>query len=90
MQHTPDKLLPAQRARLPPVPSAMAGGAQSYKICHFIVTEAAPRLQMMNLEILKGSAVLATPAISFHHLIPKQFVSLCVQLNPGFLLPKGH
>jgi len=43
-------------------------GAERDQILHDIPAELAPRLQVMYLQSLDGTAVLAPPAISFQHL----------------------
>jgi hypothetical protein len=41
----------------------VAHGTKSYQILDSIIAEAAPRLDMMDLEIFRSSAELATPCV---------------------------
>ena len=54
---------------LPAMPLAVARSAQCDQVCHFIATEMAPKLQMMNLQIFERTTFLAPPTISLQHLI---------------------
>jgi len=42
----------------------MTAGAKCYQIFERVVSQSAPRLDVMNMEILRRSAVLASPAVS--------------------------
>jgi hypothetical protein len=52
------------------VPHFVASGAQRNQVGRHIITKAAPKFQMMNLQILEGTALLAPPIISFQYLTP--------------------
>jgi hypothetical protein len=53
---------------------------------HHIAAELAPGFQMMDLQALRGTAVLAPPTISFQHLISDHGVFFRRELEPGLLL----
>jgi hypothetical protein len=59
----------AQNPTLPPMPLSMATGTQCCEVCHCVAAEPAPGSQMMNLEIFEGSALLASPPVSFQDLL---------------------
>jgi len=64
---SPTWLAPA--LSLPSMPLSMAESAQCGDVCHCIGTESAPSLQMMNLQVVEGTALLTAPTVSFQHLI---------------------
>ena len=46
------------------MPLAMAMSTEGNQVCHGIAAESTSWLQMMNLQIAEGPAVLASPTIS--------------------------
>ena len=56
------------RFALPPMPLSVTKSTEGNQVCHCIAAESASRLQMMNLQIVEGTALLASPTISFQHL----------------------
>ncbi len=48
-----------------------------------VVAEAAPGMDVMNLEVGRAAAVLAAPAIALQHLLAQSTVGLGVEAEPG-------
>ena len=55
---------------------SMASGAKSYKVFLAIPSQAAPKLNMVNLQFAPSSAILASPIISFHDLATESKVEV--------------
>ena len=64
--------------------------AQCNQIVRDIPAKLASRLYVMNLQVLHGTAVLASPTISFKHLISDRGVFFRLQFESWLLLPKAH
>ncbi len=64
--------------------------AKCNQIVRDIPAELASRLYVVNLQVLHGTAVLASPAISFQHLISDRGVFFRVQFESWLLLAKAH
>jgi hypothetical protein len=60
----------------------MAGTAKSDEVFFHITSQMASRLPMMDLEISRTSASLASPAVACEHLLAKLLVRIPVQSNP--------
>ena len=67
----------------------VTAGAKCYQIFESIVSQSAPGLNVMNLEILRRSAVLAPPAVSLEDLFAKFAVSLSIESKAPSLLTQG-
>ena len=61
----------------------MAGTAKSDEIFFHIASQSASRLDMMDLEIFRTSASLASPAIALEHLLAKPPIGIPVQAKSG-------
>jgi len=59
----------------------MAGTAKGDEVFFHIASQKAARLNMMELEILGAPAPLASPAITFEHLLAKLLVRTQFQSN---------
>ncbi len=70
----------------PSVTFSVTAGAERNQILHDIPAELAPRLHVMNLQSLHGTAVLAPPTISFQHLVSDHSVFFRVQFESWLLL----
>lgn len=64
----------------------VTAGAKCYQIFEGVVSQSPPRLDVMNLEIVRRSAVLASPAVSLQDLFTKFVVSLAIQSKARSLL----
>ena len=67
----------------------MTADAKCYQVFESVVSQSAPRLDVMNLEILRRSAVLASPAVSLQNLFAKFIVGLPIQSKAGPFLTHG-
>jgi hypothetical protein len=74
----------------PPVTFSVTTDAKCNQIVCDILAEAASRLYMVNLQVLQVTAVLASPTISFQHLISDRGVFFRREFEPGLLLAKAH
>jgi hypothetical protein len=63
--------------------------AQCYQIFEGVVSQPAPGLNVMHLEVLGRSAVLAFPAVPLEHLFSKLVVSLPIESKAGPSLAQG-
>jgi hypothetical protein len=70
----------------PSVTLSVTTGAECNQILRHIAAELAPRPDVMNLQLLHGTAVLATPAISFQHTFSNLGVFFWVQFESGLLM----
>ena len=57
----------------------MTAGTKCYQIFESVVSQSTPRLDVMNLEILRRSTVLASPAVPLQDLFAKFVVGLSFQ-----------
>jgi len=64
----------------------MAIGAERNQVVHHVPAELTPGLHVMNLQVLHGTAVLASPTISFQHLVSNHGVFFRNAFEPGLLL----
>ncbi len=64
----------------------MTTDAKRYQVFEGVVSQPASRLEMMNLEILRRSAVLAFPAVSLENLFAKFVVSLSIESKASLSL----
>jgi len=64
----------------------VTAGAKCYQIFEGVVSQSTPRLDVMNVEILRRSAVLASPAVALEDLFAKFVVSLAIQSKARSLL----
>ena len=60
----------------------MTRTAQSDEILFHIVAQVASSLNVMDMEILRASALLASPAIAREHLLTKRPIEILVQAKP--------
>jgi len=67
----------------------MTADAKCYQIFESVVSQPAPGLNVMNLEILRRSAVLASPAVPLEDLFSKLVVSLPIESKAGPSLVQG-
>ena len=65
------------------VSTLVTTGAKGNQILFNVVSQPAPRTDMMNLELSKTAAVLAAPPIALQHLLAKSAVGLGVEAEPG-------
>jgi hypothetical protein len=66
----------------------MARRAECNQIIQSVSAELAPLCQVMNLQVLRRPAVLASPAISFEHPVAEYAVFFDAKLQSGALLAK--
>jgi hypothetical protein len=78
---------PKDPSSLYSVPLSVAESAKCNEVVRRIAAELTSRLQMMHLQIVHGAAFLASPTISFQHLVSYQSVLIQFQFNPWLLLP---
>ncbi len=64
----------------------MTRGAQCNQVPFRVGSQSAPRSDVMNLEVLRRSAVLALPAVAFQNLFAKFVVSLPIESKARSLL----
>ena len=64
--------------------------AECNQILRDIPAELTPRLHVMNLQVLRGSAVLAPPTISLQYLVSNHGVFFQVQFGSRLLLAQAH
>ena len=64
----------------------MAAGAERNQVLSDIPAKLAPGLHVMNLQVLRGAAVLASPTISFQHLFSDHGVFFWAQFESRLLL----
>jgi hypothetical protein len=57
----------------------MTSGAKSYKIFLAVVTQLAPKSNMVHLQFARSSTILAPPIISFHDLATEPNVAITLQ-----------
>ena len=70
---------------------AMASAAKSDEIFLAVLTQAAPKQNMVNLQFASSSAILASPVISFQNLATEPSVVISRQSSPGaFRLKTVH
>jgi len=65
----------------PSMTFSVTAGAERNQILHVVPAELAPRLHVMNLQSLHGTAVLAPPTISFQHSFSQHIVFFRLQLE---------
>jgi len=75
---------------LPVVTLSMTTDAECNQIVRHIPTKLAPRLEVMNLQVLRGTAVLAAPTVSFQHMVSDPGIFFPVQLESRLLLAEAH
>ena len=61
----------------------MTAGAEGDEVWLGVVSQPAPRTDMMNLELSKTAAMLAAPAIALQHLLAQSTVGVRVEAKPG-------
>ena len=61
----------------------VAAGAESDQVLLGVVSESAPRVDVVNLKVGRPSAVLAAQAIALQHLLAQSTVGLGVEAKPG-------
>ena len=64
----------------------MTAGTKCYQILQSVVSQSPPRLNVMNLEILRRSTVLAPPAVPFQDPFAKFLVSASIESKARSLL----
>jgi hypothetical protein len=64
----------------------MTSGAERNQIVRHVPAKLAPKLHVMNLQVLHGAAVLAPPAVSFQHLVSDNGVFFRLQIESWLLL----
>ena len=69
---------------------SVTDSAECNQILRDIPAELTPRPHMMNLQVLRGTAVLASPAISLKHLFSNRAVFFRVQFESRLLLEQAH
>jgi hypothetical protein len=62
---------------------SMTYAAKGYEIFFHIAPQKTSRLSVMDLEISRTSASLASPAIALEHLLAKRVIGIPVQAKPG-------
>jgi hypothetical protein len=62
---------------------SMTSGAKSHKIFLAVFAQVAPKLNMVNLQFARASAILASPIVSFQDLATESNVAISLQPNPG-------
>jgi hypothetical protein len=72
------------------MPLSVAESTQGNQVCHCIAAEPAPRFQMMNLQIVEGTTLLAPPTVSIQYLIAQSRVLIRAQFNSGTFLSHIH
>ncbi len=61
----------------------MTAGAEGDEVGLGVVSKSAPGVDVVNLEVGRTAAVLATPAIALQYLLAKSTVGLRVEAKPG-------
>ena len=64
----------------------MASTAKSDEIFFHIASQKTSRLNVMDLEICRTPALLASPAIALEYLLAKRVIGFSVQAQPGLSL----
>jgi hypothetical protein len=64
--------------------SPMACTTKCSEIFFHVASQLAARLNVMDLEIFGTSALLASPAIAFEHLLPEIPIRIAVQAQSAF------
>ncbi len=72
------------------MPLSVARNTKRNQVLHFIATELASRFQVMYLQIVRGAALLTTPAISLQYQLSYQLVFRRIQFDPRLLLSQTH
>jgi hypothetical protein len=58
-------------------------GTKGYQVLGRVITQLAPRLDVVDLKILRSPARLATPAVPLQDMITELTVGLSIQLQAG-------
>ena len=66
---------------------AMAARAESNQIFCSIIAKRSARTNMVHLKAFRGSAILASPAISLQHIDAKLAIGIWVDSKPRLSLP---
>lgn len=64
--------------------------AESNQVVRHIVTELAPPLHVMDLQVVHGTTVLTTPTVSFENVSSKSGVVFGIQSEPALPLAAWH
>jgi hypothetical protein len=80
------RLLVSNPLSVPSVTFSVTVHAKCNQILRDIPAELTPRLHVMNLQVHRGTAVLAAPTISLHYLVSDHDVFLRQEFEPGLLL----
>ncbi len=65
----------------------VAARAKRDQVVQYIVAEAAPFDQMVNMQILRRATILATPPVSVERLFAEQIVFLGTEFQSSSLMP---
>jgi hypothetical protein len=65
---------------------SVAASTQCEEVGDLVMTEFAPRPQMMDLQVDGRTAVLTPPTVPFQHLESKSVIFLWIELQARFLL----
>jgi hypothetical protein len=68
---------------------SMTSGTKSYKIFFAVVTQLAPKLNMVHLQFARSSTVLAPPIVSFHDLATEPNVVITSEPYSGVFRLSG-
>ncbi len=63
----------------PPMSISVTSSTQSDQVLLRIVSQPAPRFNVVNLELIKTSAILAAPSIAHQHLLTQSLVGAQVE-----------
>lgn len=63
--------------------STVTAGAKGDQIFLLIVSQMAPRLDVMNLKFFEAPASLTAPTIPYEHLAHESLIGLWLQPHPG-------
>ena len=69
---------------------SVAVGAECNQIVRHVPAKLAPKLDVMNLQVLHGAAVLAPPTISFQHLVPDNGVLFRLEFESWLFFAQAH
>lgn len=63
--------------------SPVTYGAESNQVVRHVATELAPPFQVLDLQVVHGTAVLTAPTISLENVFSKSCIVFCIQCQPA-------
>ncbi len=65
------------------------GGTQRNQVLEYVVSQVAACVQLMDLQVDRRAAQLATPSVPFQHPKSKRVIFLSIELQSGLLLAQA-